>query len=76
MYASKILKNNSYKVLVRQIGMFGIESYQDENLSWPCDKKVGQHPGLMTGLAGIGYFYLRLYSSLKIPSVLLIGHVY
>jgi lantibiotic modifying enzyme len=33
----------------------------------------GETPNLMLGLAGIGYFYLRLYDPVKYPSVLIIG---
>jgi len=31
----------------------------------------GETPNLMLGTAGIGYFYLRLYDSSAVPSVLL-----
>jgi hypothetical protein len=37
---------------------------------WPCGISVGCTPGLLLGLAGIGYFYLRLYRP-SIPSILL-----
>jgi len=30
----------------------------------------GETPNLMLGTAGIGYFYLRLYDSAAVPSVL------
>jgi lantibiotic biosynthesis protein len=48
----------------------GIERYGQPEVSWPCGVG-GEAPGLMIGLAGIGYFYLSLYSK-RVPSVLLL----
>ncbi|MBV9785412.1 MAG: hypothetical protein JO264_16515 [Acidisphaera sp.] len=40
---------------------------------WPCGlPNGGETPGLLLGLAGIGYFYLRLHAASAVPSVLLI----
>lgn len=39
---------------------------------WPCGVPTGEEvPGLMLGLAGIGYFHLRLHDPDGVPSVLL-----
>jgi lantibiotic biosynthesis protein len=38
--------------------------------SWPCGTHSEETPNLMLGLAGIGYFYLRLAAP-QVPSVLL-----
>jgi lantibiotic biosynthesis protein len=39
---------------------------------WPCGvPAAGESPNLLLGLAGIGYFFLRLYDSQEIPSALL-----
>ncbi len=38
--------------------------------SWPSSVRGGQNPGLMTGLAGTGYFYLRLHDPAAIPTML------
>lgn len=56
-----------------QVGLIGIESYEKLGLPWPCGT-VGNRetPGLMTGLAGIGHFYLRLYASQSVPSILVL----
>ena len=35
----------------------------------------GETPNLMIGLAGIGYFYLRLYDPVAVPSVLIMQPV-
>jgi hypothetical protein len=49
----------------------GIETYAKRNHSWPCGTGGGETPSLMLGLAGIGYFYLRLHS-MAIPSILIL----
>ncbi|HEY2739710.1 MAG TPA: hypothetical protein VGK45_14975 [Thermoanaerobaculia bacterium] len=43
-----------------------------QRLPWPCGTfGSAEVPGLMLGLAGIGYFYLRLADPDRIPSVLI-----
>jgi hypothetical protein len=54
-----------------KVARVGIESYGDLDLAWPCGAHLGETPDLMLGLAGIGYFYLRLHNP-AIPSLLLI----
>lgn len=63
--------------LAYEIGQLGITWFAANDAPWPCGLQgVGETPGLLLGLAGIGYFYLRLYSPTTIPSLLLIepGH--
>ncbi|MFN7937892.1 MAG: lanthionine synthetase LanC family protein [Bryobacteraceae bacterium] len=49
----------------------GIEQFEATGRPWPCDSApAGETPGLMTGTAGIGYFYLRAAIA-ETPSVLL-----
>jgi len=38
----------------------GIESFGRADHRWPCGTPAGENPSLVLGLAGIGYFYLRL----------------
>lgn len=52
------------------VARFGIERYGDGARPWPCGA-AGPTPALMVGLAGTGYFYLRLVNP-KLPSVLLL----
>jgi type 2 lantibiotic biosynthesis protein LanM len=65
LYANQILKKDSYISLAKKIGIYGIEKYANDGLSWPCGIQGGETPGLMLGLAGIGNFYLRLYEPAK-----------
>jgi lantibiotic modifying enzyme len=63
MYADKIFKDRTYKSIVEKVGLYGIEKYDRDELSWPCGIKGGSTPSLMLGLTGIGYFYLQLTNS-------------
>lgn len=49
----------------------GIARYHQTGLSWPCGVQgAGETPNLLLGLAGIGYFYLRLHGGAAVPSIL------
>jgi hypothetical protein len=52
----------------------GIKRYRDNENRWPCGSQGGETPGLMLGLAGIGYFYLRLSSPSVPPTLISEGH--
>jgi lantibiotic modifying enzyme len=73
LYAAQIFKDSTYKSLAEKVGLYGIEKYDENGLSWPCGiYKAGETPTLMLGLAGIGYFYLQLIDSLKISNPLMV----
>lgn len=59
--------------VARKVARVGIEMYGKPEQQWPCGTAGGTTPSLMVGLAGIGYFYLRLYNQ-TIPSILLLPH--
>ncbi len=72
-YASQVLADESHLSLVYEVGELGIERYLKGKLPWPCGVPgAGESPNLMLGLAGIGYFYLRLYDSSKHDLVLMV----
>ena len=53
------------------IAQEGMERYERRRIPWPCGlPNANETPDLMLGLAGIGYFYLRLADPERIPSVL------
>jgi hypothetical protein len=57
--------------LADQVAATGLRQHGLDPATWPCGTMSGgQTPGLMLGLAGIGHFYLRLYSP-RVPSALL-----
>jgi lantibiotic modifying enzyme len=60
--------------IAENAGRDAMEQVQSSELPWPCGVSgAGETPNLMLGLAGIGHFYLRLYDSWRVPSILLLG---
>jgi len=55
--------------LPRIVALSGIERYSSISAEWPCLTEGEQALGLLTGLAGVGYFYLRMFDS-RVPCVL------
>jgi lantibiotic modifying enzyme len=73
LVAADILDDERYRSVAEAIGDRGIESVERNRNAWPCGVvSGGETPNLMLGTAGIGYFYLRLYDSRAVPSVLLV----
>lgn len=74
LMAGQQLGRADLTALAEKVGEEGIEFYVKQGLSWPCGNGgAGETPNLMLGTAGIGYFYLRLYDPVAVPSVLLIS---
>lgn len=57
--------------LAFEVAEAGIEISKRQGGTWPCGVGKGETPGLLLGLAGIGYFYLRLHNP-AIPSTLIL----
>lgn len=57
--------------LALRVAETGIADYPARGLPWPCGTQGGESPTLFLGLAGIGFFYLRLAAP-DIPSVLML----
>jgi lantibiotic modifying enzyme len=69
--ASRILGSDAAAADVpRLVADHGLERYARTGLAWPCGTHTEETQNLMLGLAGIGYFYLRLAAP-QVPSVLL-----
>ncbi len=67
------LKQDAISAHAEQVGRFIIDQYLDAEIPLPCGvQQRGEAPGLMLGIAGIGYFLLRLAEREKLPSVLLL----
>lgn len=72
--AADLLDRPELRSKAEAAGVRGIEQFEDHRLPWPCGVPgAGETPNLMLGVAGIGYFLLRLYDFENIPSVLLPG---
>ena len=64
--------NELYKNAAAAVGLSGIEKYGTSRLPWPSGVISKQKtPGLMMGIAGTGYFYLRLYNQKAFETILL-----
>ena len=73
LYADRVLGRPEYRTVAERVGNFGIQQYEQNRIPWPCGVMGGgETPNLMLGLAGIGHFYLRLYDSVTVPSVVII----
>jgi lantibiotic biosynthesis protein len=71
--ASDSFGDPRYRAMAENVGDRGIQAVHMQRSLWPCGVlSGGESPNLMIGVAGIGYFYLRLYDSRATPSVLLI----
>jgi lantibiotic modifying enzyme len=74
--AADVLARPEIRQAAEAVGRNGIVQFHATDMPWPCGVNGGgETPNLMLGLAGIGYFYLRLYDSTTVPSVLLVRPV-
>ena len=74
LYAHDTLPESNGMEAVLQVAEAADQQCRVERNPWPCGiLNGGESPNLMLGLAGIGYFYLRLYDRKQIPSILLVG---
>ncbi len=69
LQASQVLPDPQWKAQTERIASAILESIDQHG--WLCGVPLGvETPGLMTGLAGIGYGLLRLAEPERVPSVL------
>jgi len=72
LQAREILKDREWDVQLHRLGAMMLESIDKHG--WLCGIPLGvESPGLMTGLAGIGYGLLRLAEPDLVPPVLLLA---
>jgi lantibiotic modifying enzyme len=72
--AAQRLDHAPYRQVAEAVGQTGLSTYHANDLPWPCGVPArGETPNLMLGLAGIGYFYLRLAAPESVPSILILG---
>jgi lantibiotic modifying enzyme len=71
LVAAEILGEERYRAVAESVGDRGIQTVHQHRNPWPCGVlSGGETPNLMLGTAGIGYFYLRLHDSARVPSAL------
>jgi lantibiotic modifying enzyme len=74
IYASQVLGEARWLRAAEAAGRMGAERIERKNRLWDSGlQSRNEVPGLMLGLAGIGYFYLRLADPARTPTVLLSG---
>ena len=74
IYAAEVLHRNDCTAAAQHLGLQGIQMYEKNRLPWPCGVLGGgESPNLLLGLAGIGYFFLRLHDAAAFPSVLIVN---
>lgn len=72
LYASQVL-GSKHRHIADQTAHHAIELHSKSQSPWPCGvPNGGETPGLMLGLAGIGYFLLRLCQPKHVPSVVIL----
>ena len=62
----------SLRAVAERVGLQGIELYEQTGTPWPSALSQQEIPGLMTGVAGTAYFYLRLYDPERTPPITLV----
>jgi len=74
LYATQVLYDPECQRAAEKVAEDGLERFERRCAPWPCGVSgTDETPELMTGLAGIGYFYLRLADPAATPSILLPG---
>jgi lantibiotic modifying enzyme len=72
IYGARVLGRPDLFAQAEEVALSGIKNYEEQRLPWPCGGPGAQESaGLMMGLAGISYYYLRMAHPETIPSVLI-----
>ncbi len=72
LYAAEVFQDDKLRDCAERCGLRGWEQYENAGQAWPGGTMgAPADAALMMGESGIGYFYLRLYST-ETPSVLLL----
>ncbi len=80
LHGTQFFQNPTFAQVVQQVGDLGIERHGNTGLNWysgvndPSGQTAGmlETPGMMLGLAGTGYFYLRLAFPDQVKSLLIL----
>ena len=72
LYASEVLGTGELLEAARATARQGNDRFEQKRIPWPCGlPDANETPGLMLGLAGIGYFFLRTADPVRTPTVLI-----
>ena len=71
--ASRMGGTPEMRETAERVGRYGKARFHDTRRGWPCGSRDGsESPGLLLGLAGIGFFFLRLRDPESVPSLMLV----
>jgi lantibiotic biosynthesis protein len=72
LLAADVLSRPDLRHEAENVGTRALDRFEDTRSPWPCGVPgAGESPNLLLGVAGIGYFLLRLYDSENVRSALL-----
>jgi lantibiotic modifying enzyme len=72
IYGASVLGRPELFARAEEVALRGVENYEAQRLPWPCGGPGGlETTGLMLGLAGICYYYLRMADPAGTPSLLI-----
>ena len=72
IYGARVLGRPELFARAEEVALSGIQKYEEQKLPWPCGGPgAAECAGLMMGLAGISYYYLRMAQPETTPSVLI-----
>jgi class II lanthipeptide synthase len=72
LLAADVLSRPDLRREAENVGTRALDRFEDTRSPWPCGVPgAGESPNLLLGVAGIGYFLLRLYDSENVRSALL-----
>jgi lantibiotic modifying enzyme len=67
-----LLNRPELRKIAETAGDQALGRFEETRTPWPCGiPNAGETPNLLLGLAGVGYFFLRLYNPRETPTVLL-----
>src|SRR5271165_6553425 len=70
--AADALERPQLRIEAEAAAVRALDRFEDARAPWPCGvPAAGESPNLLLGLAGIGYFFLRLHDSSVVPTALL-----
>lgn len=73
VYGAQVLGRPDLFARAEEVALRGVEGYEAQRVPWPCGGPGGiETAGLMLGLAGISYYYLRMADPEATPSLLII----
>lgn len=72
LYGAQVFGRPDLFARAEEVALRGIESYESQRLPWACGGPGGlETAGLMLGLSGISYYYLRMADPDATPSLLI-----